>query len=103
MVMALWLWLGVINLFAFVLFWWDKRASEANRSRVPEKELLGLALVGGALGALLGQQLFRHKTRKEPFRTYLRLAAVLNILVVGLIVSPEGRTWVIRLFTAGGS
>ena len=98
MVMALWLWLGVINAFAFVLFWWDKRASEAHRSRVPEKELLGLALLGGTLGALLGQQLFRHKTRKEPFRTYLRLAAALNVLVVGLIVSPGARGWLLSQF-----
>jgi|CXWL01.1.fsa_nt_gi uncharacterized membrane protein YsdA (DUF1294 family) len=90
-------WLGVINLFAFALFWWDKRAAERHQSRVPERELLGLALVGGALGALLGQQVFRHKTRKQPFRSLLQLAAVLNVVVIGLIVSADARAWLASL------
>ncbi len=95
--LALIAWLGVINSFCFALFWWDKRAAERNRERVPENELLGLALIGGALGALLGQQAFRHKTRKEPFRTLLRLIAVLNVVVFGLLVSPQARAWLVSL------
>ena len=43
------------------------------------RTLLGLALFGGALGALLGQQLFRHKTQKQPFRTLLWLAAAIAL------------------------
>jgi uncharacterized membrane protein YsdA (DUF1294 family) len=41
--------------------------------------LIALALFGGALGALGGQQLFRHKTQKQPFRMMLWLCAALNI------------------------
>lgn len=96
--MALWLWLGVINLFTFTLFWWDKRAAERNASRVPENELLGLALIGGALGGLLGQQVFRHKTRKQPFRMQLQLIAILNVLAIGLIASPDARDWLWSFF-----
>lgn len=70
-----------INVIAFLAFGWDKRQSERYGRRIPERTLLGLALFGGALGALLGQQVFRHKTKKQPFRTLLWLAAAINIAV----------------------
>ena len=73
--------LGVgINIAAFLAFGWDKRRSERGLWRVSERSLLTLALFGGALGALLGQQFFRHKTRKQPFRALLWCAALINIL-----------------------
>lgn len=70
-----------INVIAFLAFGWDKRQStRAGASRIAERTLLALALFGGALGALLGQQTFRHKTKKQPFRTLLWLAAIVNVL-----------------------
>jgi uncharacterized membrane protein YsdA (DUF1294 family) len=72
-------WIG-INVIAFLAFGWDKRQSERDGSRIAERTLIGLALFGGALGALIGQQGFRHKTKKQPFRTLLWLAAVINLL-----------------------
>lgn len=63
--------LMVINLVAFGAFWQDKRSAERGLRRTPERDLLGLALIGGSLGAVTAQQLFRHKTRKQPFATYL--------------------------------
>ena len=56
-------------------------AAEKGQRRIREADLLILALIGGALGALIGQQVFRHKTLKQPFRTLLWLAALINILV----------------------
>ncbi len=70
-----------INVIAFLAFGWDKRQSERHGSRIAERTLIALALFGGALGALLGQQVFRHKTQKQPFRTLLWCAAVVNMLV----------------------
>jgi uncharacterized membrane protein YsdA (DUF1294 family) len=63
--------LVAINLLAFAAFAIDKRRASAGSWRVPEKTLLTIALLGGGLGAVGGQQVFRHKTRKEPFRTIL--------------------------------
>ncbi len=63
--------LAAINLIAFLTFGADKRSAAAEARRVPERTLLGLAAIGGSLGAIAGQQVFRHKTRKEPFRTLL--------------------------------
>jgi uncharacterized membrane protein YsdA (DUF1294 family) len=71
-----------INVIAFLAFGWDKRQStRRGASRIAERTLIGLALFGGALGALIGQQVFRHKTQKQPFRTVLWCAALINILV----------------------
>jgi uncharacterized membrane protein YsdA (DUF1294 family) len=65
--------LAAINLLAFFLFRRDKRAAVAGARRIPERTLLGLAAIGGSLGAVTAQQMLRHKTRKEPFRTLLDL------------------------------
>ena len=77
-------WIG-INVIAFLAFGWDKRQAERDGSRIAERTLIGLALFGGALGALIGQQVFRHKTKKQPFRTLLWLAAAINLLAAVVI------------------
>lgn len=68
-----------INLIAFFLFRYDKRAAERGAWRVRESTLLIFAFLGGSSGAVLAQQLFRHKTRKEPFRSILLTIALSHI------------------------
>jgi uncharacterized membrane protein YsdA (DUF1294 family) len=60
--------LAGINLITFLFYGYDKRQSRNNKSRIPELILHLLTLLGGTPGALLGQLLFRHKTRKLSFR-----------------------------------
>lgn len=71
MLVAAALLLLVLNLFTMLRFWQDKQRAIAGERRIAEADLLGLALVGGSPGALLARQLFRHKTRKQPFSTWL--------------------------------
>ena len=75
--------LAAINLLAFLMFRQDKHAAIAGERRIPERTLLGLAAVGGGLGAVAAQQMLRHKTRKEPFRSllYLIVAAQAGLAV----------------------
>ena len=68
---ALGLYLAVINLVTFAAFRADKRAAVRRERRFPERSLLLMTALGGWAGALGGQHLLRHKTRKEPFRTQL--------------------------------
>ncbi len=59
-----------------MLFGFDKQHAEAGRWRIAESTLLGLALIGGSLGAYSGRALFRHKTRKMPFSRILHRIAI---------------------------
>ncbi|MFZ3033823.1 MAG: DUF1294 domain-containing protein [Parvibaculum sp.] len=85
------LYLLAINAVAFGAFGWDKFRAERDMYRLPERTLLTLAAIGGAFGAIFGQQRFRHKTRKEPFRTHLNLIAVLNIVGLAALGVPSVR------------
>jgi uncharacterized membrane protein YsdA (DUF1294 family) len=81
-------WLGAINLVALLTYGYDKAIAGGARWRVPEAVLLGLALLGGTLGAAAGMLLFRHKTSKPafliPFGLIVLLQFGLLIVVWGL-------------------
>lgn len=71
--------LFLVNAWTILRFWQDKQRALAGERRIPESDLLGLALIGGSPGALLARHLFRHKTRKEPFSTQLLIILALQI------------------------
>jgi uncharacterized membrane protein YsdA (DUF1294 family) len=83
--------LAAINIAAFVAFGIDKDRAERERQRLPENHLLLLALFGGAVGAVAGQQFLRHKTRKQPFRTLLIGAVLVNVAIAAWLLSLELR------------
>lgn len=79
----------VVNGIAFLMFYWDKLCAQNRQRRIPEINLLFVALIGGSAGAIAAQQLLRHKSYKEPFRSTLwTIAAVQVAIVVTLAVSP---------------
>ena len=78
----------IVNLWTMLRFWQDKQRARAGERRIPESDLLGLALIGGSPGALLARKLFRHKTRKEPFSTQLLGIVVLQMgAAIGLAIT----------------
>ncbi len=74
-------WLLAINPVTFAAFALDKRRAILGARRVPERTLLGLALLGGTPSAALAMPLLKHKTRKGSFR--LAFAAVVTVQVGG--------------------
>jgi uncharacterized membrane protein YsdA (DUF1294 family) len=95
-----WRWtaaLALVNLLACAAFAIDKAAARRDSRRVRESTLLGLALIGGIVGAVAGQQIFRHKTRKEPFRTRLHAIAAMQAVVAVLLAVPQSRNWILGL------
>ena len=76
------IWLGLVSLFAFILFAQDKFKSKRGRWRVPEAALWASAILGGGVGATLGMWLFHHKTKKGFFHIGLPLLAALQIALV---------------------
>lgn len=64
-----------INLNSFAVFGTDKRKAIKHQRRIPENVLLILAFLGGAVGAVLGMLVFRHKISKTSF--IIKLTAVI--------------------------
>lgn len=73
------MWLLLISVLTFVIYGGDKMAARKGWRRVPESTLLVLGLVGAWPGAVVGQQLFRHKTQKQPFKHYFFITILMNI------------------------
>ncbi|NVD38523.1 DUF1294 domain-containing protein [Ensifer sp. HO-A22] len=72
--------LVVINVTSFCQFWYDKQAARSGWRRIRERTLLETAFFGGSIGAMAGRHVFRHKTRKEPFRTQLILIVIFQMI-----------------------
>lgn len=68
-----------INMLSFILMGWDKYCAKKHYWRISEYNLLGLALLGGAVGTLLGMVLFHHKTKKTHFKVLIPLFTLINI------------------------
>lgn len=75
------IYLCVINAIAFLLYGLDKRKAKRHKWRVPEATLLGVAFLGGSIGAFLGMQVFHHKTRKAKF--YIGVPLIFFLQVIG--------------------
>ena len=56
----------IVNLAVFVMYGIDKAKAVRNEWRIPEKNLMGAAVLG-APGALAAMFVFRHKIRKPKF------------------------------------
>lgn len=70
----------VMSVITFGLYGYDKRQARGEGRRTPEKLLHGLELLGGWPGALVAQQVFRHKTRKVAFQVVFWLIVLLHEL-----------------------
>ncbi|RVT88385.1 DUF1294 domain-containing protein [Inhella crocodyli] len=95
---------GALSTALFIVYGMDKWAAKRGRARVAESSLHLIALLGGWPGALLGQQVFRHKTAKPAFLRWTWAMVALNLLALVWIVTPAG--WqaiaVLRRLVAGG-
>ncbi|WP_085696339.1 DUF1294 domain-containing protein [Pseudomonas sp. B26(2017)] len=78
---------GLVSVLAFFLYWADKRKARADAWRTPENILHAVELAGGWPGALIAQQVFRHKTRKVSFQ-----------ILFWVIVALHQVFWIDQLF-----
>jgi uncharacterized membrane protein YsdA (DUF1294 family) len=80
------MWFLFANLLTVVIYGADKMAARKAWRRVSESTLLMFGLVGGWPGAIVGQQVFRHKTQKQPFKTWFIISVMVNIVVLVALV-----------------
>jgi uncharacterized membrane protein YsdA (DUF1294 family) len=80
------LYFGIVNLLSFCLFGIDKKWAKKEKSRISEKTLFIMALIGGSIGAWGGMYYFRHKTKRWYFVVFIPLILLLQIVGVYFIV-----------------
>lgn len=82
-----------LSVLCFVVYAADKWAAQSGGWRTRERTLLLLGLLGGWPGALLAQQLLRHKSGKASFRSAFWGTVVLNAGAFMALSSPWGGAW----------
>ncbi len=78
-----------VNLVSFALYGLDKVKAKRGLWRIRESTLLLVAALGGSLGALMGMELFRHKTKHWKFKILIPLFLLLH-MALGVYVVRAG-------------
>ena len=82
------IYLAAVNILAFFAYGDDKRRAKTQGARrTPEKTLIGLAVIGGSLGAFAGMQIFHHKTRHWYFKYGIPAILLIQLALAGWIRS----------------
>ncbi len=76
----------VINSVQFLLFGYDKWIAGKDFSRIPERWFWRIAWVGGALGAWVAMEIFRHKTQHRKFTSGMPWLALVQLSVICFII-----------------
>ena len=69
----------IINIVTFLVYAIDKWKARRSKWRIPETTLLGLAVIGGSIGAWSGMKVWHHKTQHKKFRFGLPLIMIAQI------------------------
>jgi uncharacterized membrane protein YsdA (DUF1294 family) len=76
-----------MSLITFAAYALDKAAARRGAQRISEQTLLLLGILCGWPGALVAQQVLRHKTRKRTFRRAFWRTVVLNVLLLAALLT----------------
>ena len=91
---ALLYYLIVINILTFAVYGIDKWKARQGSWRISEATLLMLAVIGATIGALLGMQVWRHKTMHLKFKYGLPLILLAQIALIYFICNFSPRSHV---------
>ncbi len=72
----------VMNVITFLAFGIDKLYAVKGRRRIKESTLNLLAIMFGALGAVIGMKVFKHKISKPGFKILIPLFIILHAILV---------------------
>jgi uncharacterized membrane protein YsdA (DUF1294 family)/cold shock CspA family protein len=79
------------SVVSFAVYAMDKSAAIAGRWRISERTLLALGLVGGWPGAIVAQQVLRHKSIKGSFRSAFWVTVLANVVAFVVLSAPPVR------------
>ena len=75
------IYLLLINAAGFALMLCDKRKAVKGFWRIPERVLIGTAVLGGSIGSLAGMYLVHHKTRHLKFSIGIPVILAIQIVI----------------------
>ena len=77
------LYLVAINVVTFLMFGIDKWKAKRLKWRIREAALLGLAALGGSIGAWLGMKVWHHKTLHKKFMYGIPAIFIIQLILLG--------------------
>jgi uncharacterized membrane protein YsdA (DUF1294 family) len=82
------IYLAVINVVTFFVYGIDKWKAKKSKWRTRETALLGLAVLGGSVGAWLGMKVWHHKTQHKKFKYGVPAIIIIQLaLIVYFIIT----------------
>ncbi|MGN0231806.1 MAG: DUF1294 domain-containing protein [Muribaculaceae bacterium] len=79
---ALVVYIIAINVVSFIMFGIDKYKARRGQWRISEATLLGVAAIGGSIGAWMGMKTWHHKTLHSKFRYGVPTMLLVHIALV---------------------
>ena len=76
----------IINIVTFIIYGIDKYKAKKGKWRIPENSLIGLAIIGGSIGAYLGMRVWHHKTMHLKFKYGIPLIIVIQLGIAYMFV-----------------
>ena len=80
------IYLAVINVVTFFMYGIDKWKAKKSKWRIRETALLGLAVLGGSIGAWLGMKVWHHKTLHKKFKYGVPAIIIVQLALIGYIL-----------------
>ena len=77
------IYLVIINVVTFFMYGIDKWKAKHTKWRIPEATLLGMAVIGGSIGAWLGMKVWHHKTLHKKFKFGVPAIIIIQLLIIG--------------------
>lgn len=75
----------ISNVITFFMYGVDKWKAKKSKWRIREVALLGLAVLGGSIGAWLGMKVWHHKTQHKKFRYGIPVIIIVQLAIIGYI------------------
>ena len=76
------IYLVIINVVTFFMYAFDKWKAKKSKMRIRETALLGLAVLGGSIGAWLGMKVWHHKTQHKKFRFGVPAIIIIQLVII---------------------
>jgi uncharacterized membrane protein YsdA (DUF1294 family)/cold shock CspA family protein len=89
---------AALSLVTFVAYAIDKSAAQKGAWRTSEATLLFLGMAGGWPGALMAQEMLRHKSKKTSFRAVFWITVLINLTALAWLQTESGQETVRGLF-----